>query len=759
MGVLCGEGKQRCFSFERKKKQKPKKYKKKVEKEVEEKEEEEEEKEEEEKEEEDKEEEDKEEEEEKEEKKPKDKKKTKNKKMKKKKKREEEEKKQKEEEEKKRKEEEEKKRKEEEEKKQKEEEEKKRKQEEGNKETSNKNENKNKRNIGSAPPFAIGSSKQTEHNLDNIDKKDIETDSSIENLNISFPHKNSVKIDEKLSLTNTNKLPYPNLNIIDNNPIISNYPNPHKNDNIPLINYPENNDLKYEKEEDEEIEEENEIIYDKIFFDGNSKNYDMILNFYSFDQLNKDGWTANFSIEGEKKYLKSIKEENIVIGVVGIKNRGKSFLLKRIMDNKNYNPQDGFLVTTHGISCGFPILEDNESFQTFITLDTAGRDNPLLQNVYCINKKDYKSIVREQKICEILLSEFIIKESNVLIAVIEQLSFAEQEMLRNLIQRLKKKEVDKIDKRKLIVIHNLMNIKKAKEIDKFIRETMLNSLTFSLVPQYVEDHEDPKYNLFVYIQTMDNDKELNNDSKLDIVHLVVGNDDEEDVKTKYNEPAFKYIRDYIKIDSLKSFDILNSFKNFIVENSKTFMNDKFFIQNSLIIGEKVKKKVYVDKDKKIPPETKIIIPIKTKDNINIENFSFKPFYFGADGTYYFSNGIDPLYSSKIIKKNNNEYYLQIIFEMPGKIENLKYEFQYHDKQIIIEIEGKINEINILEIEEKIINEQGNLKFTDFDFQIKIDKYIKQKRIQIEMKEDTVDRNFDENYGIYTLLFPINIYPI
>jgi hypothetical protein len=304
-----------------------------------------------------------------------------------------------------------------------------------------------------------------------------------------------------------------------------------------------------------------------------------------------------------------------------------------------------------------------------------------------------------------------------------------------------------------------MNIKKTKDIEIYIEKTMKKSLTFSLEPQNVEDHEDPNYNIIIYIQTMDNDKELNNDSKLDIVHLVIGNDKEEDIKKKYNEPAFKYIRDYIKIDSLGNFDILKSFKDFVIENSKIFMNDQFFTQNSLIIGKKVQKKVYVDKDKKIPPEKKIIIPIKTKDSVNIENFSFKPFYFGADGTYYFSNGIDPLYSSRIIKNNNNKFDLEIIFEIPGEIENLKHEFQYHDKQIIIEIEGKIKEINILENEEKIINEQGNLKYTDFDFQIKVDKYIKQKKIQIEMKEGEVERNFNENDGIYTLLFPINIYPI
>ena len=124
------------------------------------------------------------------------------------------------------------------------------------------------------------------------------------------------------------------------------------------------------------------IIYDKIFLDGNSDNYDMILNFESFEQLKTYGWTANFSIDGWKKYQESIQSENIIIGVVGIKNRGKSFWLKRIMQNDNYKPNDGFLVNTFGISCWFPVLKKEENYQAFITIDSEGKDNPLLQNLF-----------------------------------------------------------------------------------------------------------------------------------------------------------------------------------------------------------------------------------------------------------------------------------------------------------------------------------------------------------------------------------------
>ena len=181
----------------------------------------------------------------------------------------------------------------------------------------------------------------------------------------------------------------------------------------------------------------------------------------------------------------------------------------------------------------------------FVTLDTAGRDNPLLQNAYS-KGQDIRSIIKDIKICQILLSDFIIKECNVLFAVAEQLSFAEQEMIMNLTNRLRLKEVQSnIENRKLIIIHNLMNINKSEDTKKFIKETLLKSLTFSLEPHYIED-EDEKYNLTVYVQNIEN----NDNVKLDIVHVVIGNDKIEEIRNKYNEPAFKYIRDYMNLQRL-----------------------------------------------------------------------------------------------------------------------------------------------------------------------------------------------------------------
>jgi hypothetical protein len=151
---------------------------------------------------------------------------------------------------------------------------------------------------------------------------------------------------------------------------------------------------------------------------------------------------------------------------------------------------NGFLVTTLGISCIFPTIAN----KNFVTLDTAGRDNPLLQSAFFTetNKNELiKNIARDQKVTEIALNDFIIQESNVLITVVEQLSFAEQDMLKNLINQIKECQ-NKIthnsnhknsSPKRLIVIHNLMNISKIEDINEFIKTTLMRSLTFSLNKQ------------------------------------------------------------------------------------------------------------------------------------------------------------------------------------------------------------------------------------------------------------------------------------
>ena len=126
----------------------------------------------------------------------------------------------------------------------------------------------------------------------------------------------------------------------------------------------------------------------------------MVLNFHSFEQLKKDGWNSEFTEIGKKKYDRCKNKKAIVIGIVGNKNSGKSYLLGRIMKMKEYENPNGFFITTSGISCVFPKIDNAD--KNFITLDTAGRDNPLLKTAIFEeeNKND-----KEKKMIKMTLYE------------------------------------------------------------------------------------------------------------------------------------------------------------------------------------------------------------------------------------------------------------------------------------------------------------------------------------------------------------------
>jgi len=531
------------------------------------------------------------------------------------------------------------------------------------------------------------------------------------------------------------------------------------------------------------LDESDQPIFKEFFIEKQSEHYDMILDFTSFNQLKHEGWTANFTPEGHKKYINSLDKNTNVIGVVGNKNRGKSFLLGRIIEQESYVPPSGFLVTTYGISCNFPkISEDNDENNNkrlkkikgnlpIITLDTAGKDNPLLQNAFIKNSDNIEIISRDQKVGEIVLSDFIIQKANILIAVIEQLNFAEQEMLKTLIDRLKQKEIEEHEKRKLIVIHNLMNISTVEGIEEFKKNILLKSLTFELKQQFMGDNYDGKYNdsnkIFYIQNNIDKDQKK---EKLQIYHFIIGDDLNPNIRQEYNDPAFRYIRDLIITEPQRHFDILEQFTQFIINNSMKYLcGDKFsgFSKDDLIIEKEQERKVYIDKEKK-QTKDKIIYPIILKNkSINFETKKFK--YDGEN--YIFLNSIEPRYSAKIYKKSEEEIYLQIIFEMFGKVSFLGHMIDYDEENdyIIISIRGETKEVKVPPKKENIIKlNNSELKFTNFEFQVKIKKIIPYKfknkldpnkcyeiEIQDEEKCDFDDKN--AKIGKYVLLFPIKLY--
>jgi len=481
----------------------------------------------------------------------------------------------------------------------------------------------------------------------------------------------------------------------------------------------------------------------------------MVLDFSNFGQLKQDGWKINWpenksQNNAQERYKKCNKDKNVVVGILGNKNRGKSFLLGRIIGKSNFINKSGFQITTQGISANFPLLDDNTNI---ITLDTAGKDNPLLDSTNFIKNSDnmsiskekqktenIKNIARDQRVSEIVLSDFIIKESDVLITVLEQLSFAEQDMLKNLINQLKSKktEADSIKEKKLLVIHNLMNFTDITTIDNFINKTLLKSLTFDLrcgkqpMSMFKEGNIDDTKK-FIYVQkTEDVDK-------LKIFHIIVGNDLNQAVKDKYNEPAIRFIRKAIKTATARRTNIIEDFKDFIIQNSQKYLSGSGFKKESLEIIKKGD----------IPEAIKL-----TKGYEN--NINLKSFFVDSKGINNFLSTIEPKYSTKLYKEKNGEkYFIKVIFELFGKIDKeIKSTINIIRNQHVITIEGNI--IDNKNIKNELV--QGNLKYSEFYFQIIIDKYIMVKsETQFSIARIYNDQRIitkNEKLGIYGIKFPI-----
>ncbi len=104
-----------------------------------------------------------------------------------------------------------------------------------------------------------------------------------------------------------------------------------------------------------------------------------------FRKFKKNGWQLISSPDGFEKYTDKKDKQNTVVFVIGNKNKGKSFILAKLIGKEI---PDGFNITTKGISVIYPDFEDNN----IIFLDKAGFEIPL-----CENEENFKFTTNNEK--------------------------------------------------------------------------------------------------------------------------------------------------------------------------------------------------------------------------------------------------------------------------------------------------------------------------------------------------------------------------
>ena len=198
--------------------------------------------------------------------------------------------------------------------------------------------------------------------------------------------------------------------------------------------------------------------------------YDIVIGIDSMLNLNTEGWLIKYP-KGKEEYERKMQMEAIIIGVIGNRNKGKSFILQKLSD---YPVRQGFSVVTEGLSLKYGEEKDH----CVAILDSAGKESPLLnpnedlvlndnsgakneeneeieeneeknESKININKlkdeeeeklkesKKYEICLRDKLITETYIQGFIIEKSHILVLVVGSINLNEQKLLENVKSLLK----------------------------------------------------------------------------------------------------------------------------------------------------------------------------------------------------------------------------------------------------------------------------------------------------------------------------------
>lgn len=455
--------------------------------------------------------------------------------------------------------------------------------------------------------------------------------------------------------------------------------------------------------------------------------YDLIIDINSIEYLST-GWTINYSEKGIKLYEALKNNKSCVVGVIGNANKGKSFLLQKIA---GIQLPSGYNVRTEGLSVKYPEIKE----KNIILLDTAGQDAPLLESSYynlkektqiilekmkneesddedeqeelTQEKKDKRdkdeqlrikvmeSFSRDKQITEFFLQRFILKYSNVLILVVGQLTYSEQK----LIHRIK----TECQNKKLIIVHNLYNFVEKEQVEEYIENTLMKSLTFKLkrntIISFEDNPEDKEKNNYYYTEIFsDEGNDDNKEMKADIVHIIMSNDSNESSAGKYyNDVAIELLQNQITCQfNISPFPVIDKVIDFFIQISNQIIDESTPIEKDDVIEENRR------------------ITIKKNVNEETQRIEFKKCLVDELGSTIFPTQFTPNYRH-YINEDGTKFIIE--FEVAEKIDKLKATVKLIHNNYLFKIEGKKTIVKpnkkIKKIKSFNTREQGNFTLNIF----------------------------------------------
>lgn len=459
--------------------------------------------------------------------------------------------------------------------------------------------------------------------------------------------------------------------------------------------------------------------------------YDIIVDIDSLRHMIK-GWKVKFTEIGKKNYDIMKDKEVLIVGVVGNRNRGKSFVLSKL---SNVNLPDGTSIKTEGISIKYPEMKDGKEAK-YILMDSAGFENALLENDEFSNDpsisredalKMLKIIASDKTLTEYFIQNFIIQKSNILIVVIGILNYPEQKLL-NRIKTENKNKFKHSTPPPLFVVHNLQTFSLKKQVEDYIKETLLKSATFKLKEMKfvsrIESENSEQFNDVYYIEEFNNEEDKNTI----IYHLILAMHGTE-AGDYYNHFTYEFLsRQFNAFPLHYKFPIIEDVKKQCIENSSKMMVHPI---ESLEEFENSESEIKLKSKDKEEEQKRLVFKRCLVDELGFSNFygaNFEPKY------AYFKTIID------------KKPYVCVQVEIPGECK-VSCRAKMFEQTWNITVKGnKI--LNLNEGDEKAISfskrEEGDfslvIKLNVEDFQLKENKPEKSKTTK-------------EN-GLYCYYFPL-----
>ena len=459
--------------------------------------------------------------------------------------------------------------------------------------------------------------------------------------------------------------------------------------------------------------------------------YDIIVDIDSLRHMIK-GWKVKFTEIGKKNYDIMKDKEVLIVGVVGNRNRGKSFVLSKL---SNVNLPDGTSIKTEGISIKYPKMEEGKEAK-YILMDSAGFENALLETDEFTNDpnipredalKMLKLIESDKTLTEYFIQNFIIQKSNVLIVVIGILNYPEQKLL-NRIKTENKNKFKHKDPPPLFVIHNLQTFSLKKQVEDYIKETLTKSATFKLKEKKSvaldDEKENPDQNKIYFIEEFNNEE----DKDTVIYHLILAMHGTE-AGDYYNDFAYDFLsKQFNSFPIHHKFPIIEDVKQQCMNNSYKMMVHPI---ESLEEFEKSESEIKLISKDKEEDQKRLVFKRCLVDKLGFSNF------YGAN--------FDPKYAyfKTIIDKKP---YVCIQVEIPGEAKvNCRAEIAEGNWNVTV-IGNKMIKMN--ETEDKHTSfskrEEG-----DFNLLIKLNVE------DFQLKENHPDKTkTTKENGLYSYYFPL-----